>query len=93
LRKRHFSHLREKFCEKIDAASQAGSYDQVKRLMRKTSAFVFLFDGDKAAKTPQNILEKFCEKNAHLLYRLDKPHKPLSSDAEKSFKRKNHHLF
>ena len=80
------------FCEKNDAAPQAGSCGQAKRFMRKTSTFVFLFDGDKATKTPQNILEMFCEKNAHLLYWVDKPHKPLSSDAEKSFKRKNYHL-
>jgi hypothetical protein len=74
-------------------ASQAGSGDQAKRYARKTSAYAFSLDGDKATKTPQSTQEKFCEKDAHLLYSLSEPHKPISGDAEKSFKRKNYLLF
>jgi hypothetical protein len=55
--------------------------------------FAFSLDSDKATKTLQRTQEKFCEKNAYLLYRLSEPHKPISGDAEKSFKRKNYLLF
>jgi hypothetical protein len=85
--------LREKLREKNETASQAGSDDQAKRYARKTSAFAFLLDGDKAAKTLQCSREKFCERNTSLLNRLNEPHKPISGNAEKSFKRENYHVF
>jgi hypothetical protein len=85
--------VQEKFCEKIDAAFQAGSYDQAKRYVRENDVFAFLSDGNDAVKMAQNILEKICEKNARLLYRVSEPHKPISDNAEKSFKRENYHLF
>jgi hypothetical protein len=55
--------VREKLHEKNKTASQAGSDDQAKRYARKNSVFAFLLDGDKAAKTLQCSLEKFCERN------------------------------
>jgi hypothetical protein len=91
--KRRFSHLQEKICEKIDAASQADSNGQLKRFMRKTDAFVSLSPGNEAVKKARNTLEKFCERNAPLVYRMSGPHKPIFGDAEKSFKRKNYLLF
>jgi hypothetical protein len=39
-RKRRFSHLHEKLCEKNDAAAQADSANQAKSYVRKISAFV-----------------------------------------------------
>jgi hypothetical protein len=60
---------------------------------RKTSAFGRSHDGHKAAKKLQCTQEKLCEKNTHLIYRLSEPHKPISGNAEKSFKRENYHLF
>jgi hypothetical protein len=92
-RKWRFSHLREKLREKNETASQAGSDDQAKRFVRKTSTFAFSLDIDKATKTPQRTQEKFCEKNAHLLYSLSEPYKPIPGNAEKSLKRKNYLLF
>jgi len=80
--------LREKLREKNEAASQAGSYDQVKRYARKTRVFAFSLDSDKATKTPQSTQEKFCEKNVHLLYRLSEPYKPTSSSARKVLREK-----
>lgn len=93
LRKRRFSHLQEMLCEKNEAASQTGSGDQAKRYARKISAFAFLLDGDKAAKTLQCSLEKSCERNTHPFYGLNVPHKPIPSNAKKSFKREIYHLF
>ena len=48
---------------------------------------------DKAAKTLQCGLEKFCERNTQMLYRLNESHKPVSSSAEKSFKRAERKVF
>jgi len=92
-RKQCFSLLQEKLCEKIDTASQAGSYDQAKRYVRENGTFASLLSGNEAVKMAQNILEKFCEKNFCHIYRLNEPRKPISGDAEKSFKRKNYLLF
>jgi len=83
--KQRFSHLREKLREKNETASQAGSDDQAKRYARKNSAFAFLLDGDKAAKTLQCCLEKFCERNTHLLCGLSEPLRPSYRNAWKSF--------
>jgi hypothetical protein len=84
-RKRRFSHLHENRCEKIDAASQANSDDQMKRYARKASAFGHLLDGNDAAKMSQNIQEKICEKNAHPIYRLSEPYRASHSNTVKSF--------
>jgi hypothetical protein len=62
-------------------------------MSRKISAFTSETFGNEAVKIAQSTQEKFCEKNFCHTDRLSEPHKPISGNAEKSFKGKNYHLF